>query len=336
VKPDTAFDTHQVIVNADPDSVREARQRRNIFCDAFGELPEVSQTIPSGSLARGTQRDPIHDVDLIMVFYADEHPDWDNGSGSAQEALEHTRRLVTGLLGASDGTFARKVRRADLRNHVVKCFLDDPGDPLAFTVEVMPALRDREGGPLRVPERRADRWVTADPEYLIAAVASRHEEWRYFAPMIRTIKKWKDATGLHMKSLTAEVLALNCLPRPEAGAELTRAAALARFFTGAASAVMSGVEDPAGWCGEIQPDLDRYATRSALLEAGDVAARTLDAEQSGDYDTAVCLWRSVFGSDFPDPPGGCAGSRTGSAQVGAAAIAAPALLRRPVRDAPQG
>jgi hypothetical protein len=336
VKPDTAFDTHQVIVNADPDSVRQARRRRNIFCDAFGELAEVRQTIPSGSLARGTQCDPIHDVDLIMVFRADEHPDWDNGSGSAEAALEHTRRLVTQLLGASGGTFARKVRRADLRNHVVKCFLDDPGDPLAFTVEVMPALRDREGGPLRVPERHADRWVTADPEYLIAAVAGRHKEWRYFAPMVRTIKKWKDATGLGIKSLTAEVLALNCLPRPEVGVELTRAAALSRFFTSAATAVMSGVADPAGWCGEIQPDLDRYAARAALLKAGDIAARTLDAEEHGDYDTAVCLWRSVFGTDFPDPPGGCPGSGTGSALAGAAVLAAPALLRRPVRDAPQG
>jgi hypothetical protein len=336
MKPDTAFDTYQVIVNADPDSVREARRRRNIFCDAFGELPEVSQTIPSGSLARGTQRDPIHDVDLIMVFHADEHPDWDNGSGSAQAALEHTRRLVTRLLGASSGTFAREVRRADLRNHVVKCFLDDPGDPLAFTVEVMPALRHREGGPLRVPERRADRWLTVDPEYLIAAVAGRHQEWRHFAPMVRTIKKWKDATGLHMKSLTSEVLALNCLPRPEMGVELTRAAALARFFTSAATAVMPGVADPAGWCGEIQPELDRHAARTALLEAGDIAARTLDAEQRGDYDAAVCLWRSVFGTDFPDPPGGCPGSRAGTAPAGAAVIAAPALLRRPVRDAPQG
>lgn len=115
-------------MNADPESVREARQRRNIFCDAFGELPEVSETIPSGSLARGTQRDPIHDVDLIMVFHASEHPDWDNGSGSAEAALEHARGLITQQLGVSDGSFARKVRRAHLRNHVVKCFLDDPDD----------------------------------------------------------------------------------------------------------------------------------------------------------------------------------------------------------------
>ncbi len=218
----------------------------------------------------------------------------------------------------------------------MKCFLDDPDDPLAFMVEVMPALREREDGPLRVPERNDDRWVTADPQYLIKEVAERHSEWRYFAPMVRTVKKWKDVSGLAMKSLTAEILALQCMPRPESGAALTRPAALARFFTSAATHVMEGVYDPAGWCGEIQPDLDRYAARAALLEAADVAARTLDAEERGDYDLAVCLWRSAFGSDFPEPPDGCPGSGTGNAAVGAALIAAPALLRRPVRDAPQG
>ena len=104
--------------------------------------------------------------------------------------------------------------------------------------------------------------------------------------------------------------------------------------------VMSGVYDPAGWCGEIQPALDRAAARAALLEAADVAARAVDAGQRGDNDTAVCLWRSVFGPDFPEPPGGCPASGTAPSAAGlasgAAAIAAPALIRRPVKDAPQG
>ena len=93
----------------------------------------------------------------------------------------------------------------------MKCFLDDPDDKDAFAVEVMPALRARTAA-MRIPENHNDGWVTADPEFLIRAVAPRHREWRYFAPMVRTVKKWKDVAGLDMKSLTAEVLALNCLP----------------------------------------------------------------------------------------------------------------------------
>ncbi len=340
MKPDTAFNTHQTVVNAAPESVQEARRRRNFFCDAFGKQPDVVETVPSGSLARGTQRDPIHDVDLIIVFRQEDHPDWDTGNGSAEAALEYIRGQVTGLLGVTAGTFAQEVRLTGIRTHVVKCFLDDPGDDDAFTVEVMPALRRSAGG-LRIPEcGNPAGWVTADPKFLLSAVAARHDEWRFFAPMIRAIKKWKDVAKLDMKSLTAEVLALQCMPRPWSGQTLTRQVALQQFFTAAASAVMDGVADPAGWCGEIQPELDRTAMRDALMEAADVAARAVAAEQRGDHDAAVCLWRSVFGPDFPEPPGGCpaAGTRGSAALLagGAAAVAAPALIRRPVKDAPQG
>jgi len=340
VKPDTAFDTHQTVVNATPENVREARRRRNFFCDALGKQADVTETVPSGSLARGTQRDPIHDVDLIIVFRGEDHPDWDTGSSGAEAALEHIRGQVTNLLGVSAGSIAQEVRRAHLRTHVVKCFLDDPDDPDAFAVEVMPALR-RLDGALRIPERGNDvGWVTANPEFLMSEVAARHSEWRSFAPMVRAIKKWKDVAVLDMKSLTAEVLALKCLPVPQSDQLLTRPVALQQFFTAAAAAVMGGVFDPAGWCGEIQPGLDRTAARAALLEAADVAARAVDAERRGDDDTAVCLWRSVFGPDFPEPLGGCpAAGKTASAAVSASGLAiasAPAFIRRPVKDAPQG
>jgi hypothetical protein len=336
MKTDTAFNTHQTVVNAAPESVREARRRRNFFCDAFGKQPDVAETIPSGSLARGTQRDPIHDVDLIKVFQQEDHPDWDTGNGSAETALEYTRGQVTALLGVTAGTFAQEVRLTRLRTHVVKCFLDDPEDDDAFTVEVLPALRREEGG-LRIPEcSNPAGWVTADPEFLMSEVAARHREWPFFAPMVRAVKKWKDVAGIDMKSLTAEVLALQCMPRPRPGQVLSRQDALLQFFTASAFAVMDRVVDPAGWCGEIQAELDREAARAALLESADVAARAVAAEQRGDHDAAVCLWRSVFGPDFPEPPGGCPAGGTVASAALTGGIAAAALIRRPVKDAPQG
>ena len=312
---------------------------------ARAKQPDVAEVIRSGSLARGTQRDPIHDVDLIIVYQPEDHPDWDAGYGSAQAALEYLRGEVTDLLGVSAGTCAQEVRLTHLRTHVVKCFLDDPKAKNPFAVEVMPALR-RPGGGLRIPECRDSSesggtdWVTADPEFLISQVAARHRDWRFFAPMVRAIKNWKDVANLDMKSLVAEVLVLKCLPPPQSGQVLTRSVALRQFFTAAASAVMDGVIDPAGWCGEIQPELDRAAVRAALLEAADVAARAVAAEDRSDHDSAVCLWRSVFGPDFPEPPGGCPAGGTPSSTAllvgGATSVAAPALIRRPVKDAPQG
>lgn len=340
MKPDEAFDEYQAVVNADPDHVKEARDRRDVFCRAFKTLASCTEQVGSGSLRRGTQRDPIHDVDLIMVFDPEAHPTWDGGPGTANDALEFTRGQVNSLLSISPGTFEKKVRHTLLRNHVVKCFLDDPNDPDAFAVEVMPALR--VAGGLRVPERTNDQWITVNPEYLITAVANRHKEWNKFAPIVRDIKAWKDYVGLDMKSLVAEVLVLNNLPHPPYLGALSRQEALKGFFTAAASAVMNGVHDPAGLCGEIQPDLDRLAVRVKMLESADLAARACAAEARDDHAHAVCLWRSIFGPDFPTPPGGCAGSgagaASGSAAAGAAVIGAPALIRaRPrVKEAPQG
>jgi hypothetical protein len=160
-------------------------------------------------------------VDLIIVFRPQDHPDWDPGSESADAALEYLRSQVTSLLGVTAGSIAQEVRLTGLRTHVVKCFLDDPGDLDAFAVEVMPALRSADGT-LRIPERSNETgWVTADPEFLMSRVADRHREWRFFAPMVRAIKNWKDVANLGMKSLTAEVLALNCLPIPQPAQELT-------------------------------------------------------------------------------------------------------------------
>ena len=67
-----AFKTFQDVVNADIPHVREARTRRDLFKGAFGAEVDVKEVIASGSLARGTHKDPIHDVDVIVVFDQEE------------------------------------------------------------------------------------------------------------------------------------------------------------------------------------------------------------------------------------------------------------------------
>ena len=70
MKVNTAFNTYQTTVNADPEQVREAKARRDLFRDAFEPEDDIVEVRPSGSLARGTQHDPIKDVDTILVYNA--------------------------------------------------------------------------------------------------------------------------------------------------------------------------------------------------------------------------------------------------------------------------
>jgi Second Messenger Oligonucleotide or Dinucleotide Synthetase domain len=325
---DRAFDDLQQEVNAPPEAVAEARRRRNLFCSAFQTDDDVSECVHSGSLARGSQKDPINDVDEIIVFDQEAHPDWGSPGPSAGEALDHVRKRVRELLGASEGTHAKEVRRAEARNHTVKCWLDDPDDPDAFTVDVTPALR-KEDGTLLIPEKKNEQWINTDPEDLIRRVRDRHASWNRFVGLVRCLKRWGADQKTEMKSLLLEVLALDHLP------EETRQKALARFFAAASQAVLLPVKDPAGLCGEIQPNLDRSAASQHLERAAEAAWRAVEAEERGDTDEAACLWRSIFGPIFPEPEAGC-GNGDGRRIAAGAAAAIPARPKRTVRDAPQG
>jgi Second Messenger Oligonucleotide or Dinucleotide Synthetase domain len=325
---DAAFDDLQSKVNAPPEAVKEARRRRDLFRDAFGGEADVTETVPSGSLARGSQKDPINDVDVIIVFDQDEHPDWGQPDSSAADALDHVQARVHELLGVTEGTFAKEVRLARVRNHAVKCWLDDPNDPDAFTVDVTPALRVPDDV-LRIPEKRSRDWIKTAPEYLIRLVADRHSSWNRFVGLVRVLKRWGADQQTDMKSLLLEVMALDHLYQAD------RPKALAQFFTAAATAVRLPVLDPAGLCGEIQPDLDRSAASDHFARAAEAAWRAVEAEAREDTDRAACLWRTVFGSIFPEPPGGCGDGGGGLGSAAAVPLVIPPR-RRPVREAPQG
>src|SRR5262249_11136477 len=146
-------------------------------------------------------------------------------------------------------------------------------------------------------------------------------------PLVRDLKRWGAAQKTDMKSLLLEVLALDHLP------EETRPRALARFFAAAANAILAPVVDPAGLCGEIQPNLDRAAAARHLTKAAEARGRAVEADARGNADEAACLWRTIFGDIFPEPPGGCGNGSAAAAGAAALTVARP---RRPVRDAPQG
>lgn len=328
---EAGFDSLQKNVNAPDAMVDEARKRRNLFIDAFETLDDVEHGRPSGSLARGSHIDPIRDVDTYIEFDAADHPDWGQPGDSAADALDYTREKVNELLGATNGSYDQRVRLARWHNHAVKCFLDDPDDPDAFTVDVMPVLPQTDGS-LLIPEALNKRWVLSNPKYLIDEVATHHADWRSFVPLIRLLKHWTREQNTGIKPLVLEVMALTHLQKAD-----TRGEALARFFAAAASAIQYPVTDPAGLCGEIQPGLDRDPARKHLETAAELAHRARDAQARDETDEAGCLWRQFFGDAFPEPDGGCGRFGLGAGAAAGAAVAVVHRPRpRPIRDTPQG
>lgn len=318
---DGAFDAFQRIVNADPAQVDLARERRDAFKSAFASETDAVEVFGSGSLARSTQLAPVHDVDLVVVYDDSVYPSWGHPGNSAEEALRHVQSRVIDLLGLAGSVhqLVRETRAAD-RDRAVKCFIDPPDMTDAFTVDVMPALRTTEGT-LLLPSVRQRHWDEADPEELIRLVAERQKQWLHFRGVVRMLKRWRLDQSPPIKSLVMEVLAIKCLP-----IDGNRETALRDFFAAAAVEVFYGVEDPAGFCGPIQSDLDESAVSEALAESHNWAKLACSAAESGDTNTAKHWWRRVFGEDFPAPT---------TASPAPAAIP-PATAPRPVRDAPQG
>lgn len=317
-----AFAKFQKTVNAEPDAVSEARRRRDLFRGAFGQEADVHEVVPSGSLARGTQKDPIHDVDLVIVFDDEDHPDWGTPGSSAEDALNYTRGKVNELLGATHGSYDQVVRLARWRNHAVKCFFDDPEDETGFTVDAMPALR--RNGHFYIPEASSKKWIECDPEALIRDVANRHHSWNKFAGTIRMLKRWGADQDIKIKSLVMEALALEHVPE---GVN-DQASAIKQFFVAAAYAIEGGemVTDPAELCGPIQIDLDYTEFATRLRQASTDASAAMAAQVNNDTSSAIAHWGKVFGPEFPPPP----------PSAGPAIPAAVPAGPRPVKDTPQG
>ncbi|WP_280403772.1 SMODS domain-containing nucleotidyltransferase [Nocardia brasiliensis] len=313
-----AFDAYQMAIDADPAHVALARERRDIFIGALAGPRDVVEVVKSGSLQRRTQLDPIHDVDLIVVFDSEQHPDWGQPGDSSAEALAHVHDLVVSRLGSGKGTVDQLVRLASDRNRAVKCFVDPPEQEHAFTVDVMPVLRQADNT-LLLPSTKDEFWSSADPEYLIEQVTQRQQQWKYFRPMVRVLKQWRKDVQVDgkIKSLVMEVLALECLPL-----NTNRPSALRSFFTSAAVRVNWGVSDPAGYCGLIQPDLDVEGLRLGLEDAADKADIACDLAARNDPDGAQRVWQELFGPDFP---------ASEKSESSSSAMSPPLI-----KDAPQG
>lgn len=320
-----AFDRFQHYVDADPEAVKEARRRGGAFKTAFEELEEVDEVFISGSLARKTHKAPINDVDVVIVFRREARSEWGQPGTSAEEALSETSGMVNELLGATNGAHEHLVRLARPGNHAVKCFVDDPDDPDAFTADAMPAFRTDTG--LLIPEKSSMDWVPSNPHYLIDQVRMRTESWSRYPATVRLVKAWaKRQRGIEIKSLVMEVLALHFL-RYDGAAQST---ALKEFFVRAAVYIEDGYEvtDPAEICGPIQNGLDYEKLADCLRDAANKAGDAWSKQALGDDTAAIRRWGEVFGEGFPSPP----------STSGRPTVIPPVVpdSPRPVKDTPQG
>lgn len=309
MESDDGFRSYSKAIESDPIGVLLAKWRRDGFIAKLKQLPDVAEVIPSGSLARGTQIGPVHDVDLIVVFKPSEHPDYGSGRESAQAAMEHLQGELGEQLHPWRGAEPGLLDDTELRTHVVTYQGGSTGPfaeiiPSAPPVDVMPAVR--EGSHLLIPERETG-WIDVDPEKLMRQVEQRQREWKYFTEVVGMVKAWAEHNHLNMRNLAVEVMVLKYCPRPGFFETLSCGEAAARFFEAAAKANITSLKDPAGRCGEIDPGMNYGKLRAALDQAAGLARQAMDAEHAWknrfrmaeDVTHPDEFWRKLFGRKYP-------------------------------------
>jgi len=309
MESDDGFQSYSKAIESDPIGVLLAKWRRDAFIAKLKQLPDVAEVIPSGSLARGTQIGPVHDVDLIVVYKPSEQPDYGSGRESAQAAMEHLQGELLEQLHPWRGTEPGLLRETELRSHVVTYqggWTHPVEDivPSAPPVDVMPAVR--EGSHLLIPERGTG-WVDVDPEKFMRQVEQRQREWGYFTEVVGMAKAWAKDNHLGMKNLAVEAMVLKYCPRPGFFGTLSCGEAVARFFEAAAAANITSLKDPAGRCGEIDSGMNYGKLRRALGHAAGLARQAMDAEHAWenrfhgteDVTHPDVFWRELFGRKYP-------------------------------------
>lgn len=325
MESDDGFRSFSHAIESDPLGVLLAKWRRDAFTRKLKQLDDVVEVIPSGSLARGTQIGPIHDVDLIVVFDQAKHPDFGHGGPeSVQKVLTYLQgKLVEQLHpltadlraeGATEGLVEDAVvedtlvKDTEQRMHVVTCRGGWIGEftniiPSTPPVDVMPAVR--EGSHLLVPER-GKGWIDVDPEKLMRQVAQRQREWKYFTEVVGMMKAWAENEGLDIKNLAIEVMVLKYCPRPGFFETLSCGEAVAQLFEAADKAHITSLEDPAGRCGKIDPKLKYSELQAKLTRAAELARQAMDIEHVLENEPSMAEfidpdipWRELFGRKYP-------------------------------------
>lgn len=183
-------------------------EQRDYITKKYGELCGFLENdcFQSGSYARFTAIDPVHDLDIIYVL-----PD-DTVLSNPQKVMAELRTI---LLEAYKNSKISKIKEIIAQTHSVTIVFDDDDAPESFSIDVVPAVTsDSEtnefGDPIYiVPEilkanhqKRVERyeneaknpigWIKSDPKGYISAATKHDADTKgTFRKAVKVIKSWR-------------------------------------------------------------------------------------------------------------------------------------------------
>ena len=290
------FEEARARIAVPDDVLKEARERRDLIKKIAEEEFPTLRTFSSGSLAHGTQNDPLNDADVGIVLdrrvYDDLGPDGKCPCAIVEEVRAVLReRLKEDFPNAHFYTGGRRAIRINFM---------EPIEPSAgnFTVDLIVAIRREEGG-LWIPDLDNDEWDPSHPERHTELIVDRNKSTgSHFA---RTLRLAKHANARHGKTIFSfNVAALGLEAVTE---KVSLPEGLTLLLRHAADSLDKGLtEDPAGVSGPIKLNISRRKDAAKRFKAlAELAEEALELDAEGQMAQAQRNWSKVL-TDAIDSP----------------------------------
>jgi len=280
-----------------PDNVlKETRKRRDTIRDIVEEKFDTLRTFGSGSLAQGTQNDPLNDADAGVVL---------------------DRRVYEGLGPEGDGPCAiveeiRSVLRPRLKekypdvrfynggHRAIRINFMEPIQAGAdnFTADLIVAIRRDEGG-LWIPDLDSDGWDPSDPERHVELIVARNKKTgSRFARIFRLAKNANAHHGKTIVSFNVAALGLEAITEKTSLPD-----GLALFLRHAAESLDKGLtEDPAGVSDPIKVNVSRRKDAARKFkDLAELAEQALKFDADGQTAQAQRNWSKVLPGAIDSP-----------------------------------
>lgn len=267
------------------DAQKRHKEVRNSVRESFG----VDRDFLTGSYARHTKTKPLKDIDVFFVL--DDSESWRRDKPPIE-----TLNAFERCLRNSFDTVEPNRRCITVEFDKVYQTNEDGGKVLS--VDAVPAFSNNNG--FEIPDRILGKWVKTDPEVHASQATNKNKELdQNWKPLVKMLKKWNAEAGKPIKpSFLIEVMAQELIDSPFA----TYADELINFFSAAQDSISDDWADPAGLGPAVSDQMDiqmQQAAREKLRHAERMADRAMRAEDLGNTNEALSLWREIFGPYFP-------------------------------------
>jgi hypothetical protein len=279
------FEEARARIAVDDAVLKEARIRRDRIRDIVEEEFATLRTFPSGSLAHGTQNDPLNDADAGVVLdrrvYEGLGPDGEGPSA----IVEKVRSVLREVLREDypNVRFFTGGRRAIRINFMESL---QPGAD-NFTADLIVAVRRDEGG-IWIPDLDNDEWDPSHPERHVELVIARSKATdSHFARILRLAKHANAHHGRTVFSFNIMALGLESITE-----KVSLPEGLALLLRHAADSLDKGLtEDPAGISGTIGVNVSRRKDAARRFkEMAQLAEEALELDAHGQTAQAQGNW----------------------------------------------